>query len=529
ASFSPSSHHAAAGVGTPASAAPIESRKRSRDEALQHLGRTSSRNSNNGGGATASAAAAAAAAGVNAGVVSKGVGQGSGGTGIGGGGQAVSNQAWETLRHSLDFWEWILSRLNGFPRPPIITVNTLDQYLGSLPLHCWAEVMARAGLANRTYEDVLSHAEFMATVEAILGHRNDAFEFQRDKAGRNAGPDNTLGISLSLVSSTETPFLMVTDLPADVTHAQMAMAFRPDADVPDRIMFEDINIPVREGIFSGSKGRNIMPQTAALLSFRSEDSARIMQEAWNGRPLRPQHPRRLLVRFSLGLNRGSVWIGGFGARYLDARILIDYAKANWSGDTVMRPVFAEQAYCVQSVRVTFSSCQAARDAIERIRRAPAGAGGAGPVHRRRDAGFGFIGGVSCTVLFSPLLSPLAGRCYRVGDLDGRGAAARASVAATPPPPPAPSGPGSQVVAVGENGRRAVVSGGSVGGRKDASAPGNGGGRQQGRSRSMLAGQRRSEGGDKIEQQQQQQGRRRRGTAVVGGAAAAATATGGGKE
>ncbi|CAM9863158.1 unnamed protein product, partial [Ectocarpus sp. 12 AP-2014] len=248
-----------------------------------------------------------------------------GNIGGGGGGSFSPKEAWETLKNSLDFWEWIIARLMGFPRPQTSTVTAVDQFLGGLPVQCWAEVMERAGLSHRTKEDVLASTEFQRIVETILCHRNAAFCHHRDKAKRHAGHENFLGISLSLISSTPTPFLMVTDLPADVTHAEMITAFRPDARVPDRVMFEDIDIPVRGGVLAGSKAKNVMPQTAAILSFQSEETARLMRDMWDGGVLRPQHPRRMAVRFSLGLNRSCIWIGAFSGKKLSAIELMDYA------------------------------------------------------------------------------------------------------------------------------------------------------------------------------------------------------------
>lgn len=64
---------------------------------------------------------------------------------------------------------------------------------------------------------------------------------------------------------------------------------RPDARVPDRVMFEDIDIPIRGGVLAGSKAKNVMPQTAAILSFQSEETARLMRDMWDGGVLRPQH------------------------------------------------------------------------------------------------------------------------------------------------------------------------------------------------------------------------------------------------
>lgn len=86
------------------SAPASESRKRPRDEGMQQLsGRTFARNANGGGAAT----------GTNAGVAGQEAGQGSSGGGSGKGGFVITNQAWEKLRVKIDFWEWILARLNG--------------------------------------------------------------------------------------------------------------------------------------------------------------------------------------------------------------------------------------------------------------------------------------------------------------------------------------------------------------------------------------------------------------------------------
>lgn len=41
----------------------------------------------------------------------------------------------------------------------------IDQYLGGLPMHCWAEVVVEAKLSCRTYEDKLSPPEFTRTME----------------------------------------------------------------------------------------------------------------------------------------------------------------------------------------------------------------------------------------------------------------------------------------------------------------------------------------------------------------------------
>lgn len=46
----------------------------------------------------------------------------------------------------------------------------VDQYLGGLPLHCWAEVMVEAKLSSRGYDDKLSPQEFTRTME-VCAHR----------------------------------------------------------------------------------------------------------------------------------------------------------------------------------------------------------------------------------------------------------------------------------------------------------------------------------------------------------------------
>jgi len=64
--------------------------------------------------------------------------------------------------------------------------------------------------------------------QAFLSKRNDAYGQQKKRGAEQNGavPERPLGISLSMVSSVQTPFLMVTELPADVSHREMADAFR---------------------------------------------------------------------------------------------------------------------------------------------------------------------------------------------------------------------------------------------------------------------------------------------------------------
>lgn len=71
-------------------------------------------------------------------------------------------------------------------------------------------------------------------------------------------------------------------------------------------------------------------------------------------------PTRLSVKFSLGLNRGCIWIGNFSGVFLSAYTLIDFATKTWAADTIMRPVLSDKDDFVESVHVTFSSCQAAK-------------------------------------------------------------------------------------------------------------------------------------------------------------------------
>lgn len=153
---------------------------------------------------------------------------------------------------------------------------------------------------------------------------------------------------------------------------------------------------------------------------------------------------------------------------------------------------------------------APRNAIESLSTAYARAAGGGAINRCADSGLGLIGGVSCTILFSPLLAPLAGRSYRVGDLCGR---------ATPPPPlPSPPRAGSSQVVGAGDGRQGndhqdsrVV----VGARSDNDAPGDSE-RQQGRPRSAKGGDGATDGLKQEQQQQQQPG-------IVGDVTAAAAA------
>lgn len=70
-------------------------------------------------------------------------------------------------------------------------------------------------------------------------------------------------------------------------------------------------------------------------------------------------PQRLTVQFSLGLNRGSIWIGNFGGMFVNAVDLIEFATRTWAPDTVMRPTFAHKGNLVKALHVTFSSCEAA--------------------------------------------------------------------------------------------------------------------------------------------------------------------------
>lgn len=78
-----------------------------------------------------------------------------------------------------------------------------------------------------------------------------------------------------------------------------ARSVRPDADagVSDLVMFEEMEVPVKGGVFSGGKN-NVMPQVVALVSYRSADSAGAMRDTWDRAALRPQHvcvPCRLLM------------------------------------------------------------------------------------------------------------------------------------------------------------------------------------------------------------------------------------------
>lgn len=61
--------------------------------------------------------------------------------------------------------------LSRFRRPQSVTITMVDQYLGGLPVHCWAEVMREAKLSSRAYEDKLSPTEFARTMEASSGLR----------------------------------------------------------------------------------------------------------------------------------------------------------------------------------------------------------------------------------------------------------------------------------------------------------------------------------------------------------------------
>lgn len=54
------------------------------------------------------------------------------------------------------------------------------------------------------------------------------------------------------------------------------------------IVFEEMEVPISGGVFSGTKERTVMPQMAALLSYRSEEGARAMKDNWDGGALRPQ-------------------------------------------------------------------------------------------------------------------------------------------------------------------------------------------------------------------------------------------------
>jgi len=68
---------------------------------------------------------------------------------------------------------------------------------------------------------------------------------------------------------------------------------RPDAEVPDMIVFEEMEVPISGGVFSGAKEPTVMPNMAALLSYRSEEGARAMKDHWDGGALRPQQVCRM--------------------------------------------------------------------------------------------------------------------------------------------------------------------------------------------------------------------------------------------
>ena len=46
--------------------------------------------------------------------------------------------------------------------------------------------------------------------------------------------------------------------------------------------------------------------------------------------------------------------------FLNAYVLIDFATKAWPADTILRPVLSDNDDLVESVHVTFSSCQAAK-------------------------------------------------------------------------------------------------------------------------------------------------------------------------
>eukprot|EP00752_Nemacystus_decipiens_P013331 g11805.t1 len=402
------------------------------------------------GGAVAGAQSAAAAAVVAAGAA--GVGGGSGAGVVNGGGDraGIYNEAWEEFRHSIDFWNWTLARLSGFQRPQPVTITIVDQYLGGLPFHCWAEVMVEAKLSSHTYEDNLSPEEFTRTMEAFLSRRNNAYLYHKKRSAELHGalPERPEGISLSLVSTVDTPFLMVTELPADVTHEEIAVAFRPDADVPDMIVFEEIQVTMTGGMFKDSKEPQKMPQMAALLSYRSEQGARSMRDMWDGGVLRPKHRQRLTVRFSLGLNRGCIWIGNFSGKYLSALKLINFATRRWSRDTILRPVFSEKPDCQQQMQ---QQQQQQQQQHQQLRQEPQEQDGQLEVHPQqrqpqplRTTGVSSFGDVS---------APLAPTHEGIGMVNGsrnssngrdsHGAAATAVTAAATAPAPSASVPVAQ--------------------------------------------------------------------------------------
>lgn len=65
-------------------------------------------------------------------------------------------------------------------------------------------------------------------MQAFLSRRNNAYFYHRERSAglHGAVAERPEGISLSLVATVDTPFLMVTELPADVTHDEIAVAFR---------------------------------------------------------------------------------------------------------------------------------------------------------------------------------------------------------------------------------------------------------------------------------------------------------------
>lgn len=73
-----------------------------------------------------------------------------------------------------------------------------------------------------------SKTRILFSVQAFLSRRNNAYTYHRKRSAELHGavPERPEGISLSLVSTVDTPFLVVTELPADVTLDEIAVAFR---------------------------------------------------------------------------------------------------------------------------------------------------------------------------------------------------------------------------------------------------------------------------------------------------------------